>query len=191
MKSLLNVCGLCLFIFLQAVGQTQKAPAPPAPSKSVSTAGTAQRPDPYKNFRFRVEWNGRTVAGFSKMSSLETAKQTTAQEGRNTASKVPGRTKYDAITLERGVTHDSEFQQWADSAKTAPPANKLKNVVLDVFNEAGQKEVSYIVRRCWVSEFQALPNLDAGANAIAIQHLKLENEGWERQPTGTEKLKLR
>ncbi len=125
------------------------------------------------------------------MSSLQTEKQTTAQEGRNTGRKVPERTKYDAITLERGVTHDSEFQQWANSAKTAPPANKLKNVVLDVFNEAGQKEVSYLVHRCWVSEFQALPDLDAGANAVAIQHLKLENEGWERLGPGTERLKPR
>ncbi len=190
MKPLLSVCTLCLSVFLQAGGQTQKAPTPPAPSKSVSTAGTAQRFDPYKNFRFRMVWNGRTVAGFSKMSSPETAKRKT-QEGQDTARRVPGRSKYDAITLERGVTHDSEFEQWANSAKTGPPANKPKNVVLDVFNEAGQKEVSYLVRGCWVSEFQALPDLDAGAKAIAIQHLKLENEGWERQAAGTEKAKPR
>ena len=96
--------------------------------------------------------------------------------------------KYEAITLERGVTHDTEFEQWANkvwnfgSGLGAEVSLKdfRKDVIIDVYNEAGQLVLSYKVYRCWVSEYQALPDLDANANAVAIQHIKLENEGWER-----------
>ncbi len=65
-----------------------------------------------------------------------------------------------------------------------------KNIVVDVFNEAGQQAISYQVFRCWVSEYQALPELDAAGNAVMIQTIKLENEGWQRdasvkEPTET------
>ena len=105
-----------------------------------------------------------------------------------TGRKSPGRTKYEPITLERGVTHDTEFEKWANkvwnfgSGLGAEVSLKdfRKDIILDVYNEAGQLAVSYKVYRCWVSEYQALPDLDANANAVAIQTLKLENEGWER-----------
>lgn len=98
--------------------------------------------------------------------------------------KVPGRMKFDPITLERGITHDTEFEQWANSVATgAAPANFRKDIAIDLFNEAGKKVLSYKVFRCWVSEFQALPDLDANGSAIAIERIKLENEGWERDTT--------
>ena len=151
----------------------------------------ANRFDPYKNFKFRVKWDGRYVAGISKAGALKRSTEVVEhREGGDpsTSHKSPGRTKYEAITLERGVTHDLEFEAWANKVwnfqgglgAESSLADFRKDVIIDVFNEAGQKALSYKVYRCWVSEFQALPDLDANANAVAIQPLKLENEGWER-----------
>ncbi|WP_088240656.1 phage tail protein [Calothrix rhizosoleniae] len=156
-----------------------------------------QRFDPYKNFKFRVKWDGKYVAGISKFGALKrTTEVVTHREGGDpsTSRKSPGRTEYEAIMLERGVTHDLEFEKWASKVwnfKNAQAgAEQLtqevsledfrKNIIIDVFNEAGQKAISYKIYRCWVSEYQALPELDANANAVAIQQIKLENEGWER-----------
>jgi len=147
--------------------------------------------DPYKNFKFRVKWDGQYVAGLSKMSALKrTTEVVKHREGGDpsTSRKSPGRTEYDAVTLERGVTHDLTFEAWANKvwnfeggpgAETSL-ADFRKDIIVDVFNEAGQKVISYKIFRCWVSEYQALPGLDSNANAVAIQTLKLENEGWVR-----------
>jgi phage tail-like protein len=147
--------------------------------------------DPYKNFKFRVKWDGRYVAGVSKVSALKrTTEVVEHREGGDpsTSRKSPGRTKYEAITLERGVTHDVEFEQWANkvwnfaSGLGAEVSLKdfRKDILVEVYNEAGQLALSYKVFRCWVSEYQSLPDLDANANAVSIQHIKLENEGIER-----------
>lgn len=151
----------------------------------------AQRFDPYKNFKFRVRWDGRYVAGVSKVSALKRSTEVVEhREGGDpsTARKSPGRTKYEAITLERGVTHDTEFERWANRVWNfgaglgveAALSSFRKDLVIEVYNEAGQLVLAYKVFRAWVSEYQALPDLDANANAVAIQTLKLENEGWER-----------
>src|SRR6187399_1193851 len=147
--------------------------------------------DPYKNFKFRVKWDGRYVAGISKVSALKrTTEVVKHREGGDPSStrKSPGRTEFDAITLERGVTHDLEFEKWANKvwnfgaglgAETSLKDFR-KDLIIEIYNEAGQLALAYKVFRCWVSEFQATPELDANANAIAIQSLKLENEGWAR-----------
>ena len=151
----------------------------------------AQRFDPYKNFKFRVKWDGKYVAGISKCGSLKrTTEVVKHREGGDPSSsrKSPGRTEYEAITLERGVTHDKEFEQWANkvwnygSGLGAEVSLKdfRKDVIIELYNEAGQLVVAYKVYRCWVSDFQAQADLDANANAVLIQHIKLENEGWER-----------
>jgi phage tail-like protein len=164
-----------------------------------------QRFDPYKNFKFRVRWDGRYVAGVSKVSGLKrTTEVVKHREGGDpsTTRKSPGRTEYEAITLERGVTHDVDFEQWANKVwnfgaglgSEVSLKDFRKDVLIELYNEAGQKVLAYKVFRCWVSEYQALPDLDANANAVAIQTLKLENEGWERdlevaepsEPTFTE-----
>jgi phage tail-like protein len=150
-----------------------------------------QRFDPYKNFKFRIKWDGRYVAGISKVSALKRSTEVVEhREGGDpsTSRKSPGRTKYEAITLERGVTHDLEFERWANKVwnfgaglgAEVSLKDFRKDLILEVYNEAGQLVLAYKVFRAWVSEFQALPDLDANANAVAIQHLKLENEGWER-----------
>ena len=145
--------------------------------------------DPYKNFKFRVKWDGRYVAGISKVGALKrTTEVVEHREGGDPSSsrKSPGRTKYEPITLERGVTHDIAFEQWVNKVWNFQSNNEVslrdfrKDIIIEVYNEAGQLAVAYRVFRCWASEFQALPDLDANANAVAIQHIKLENEGWER-----------
>ena len=147
--------------------------------------------DPYKNFRFRVKWDGRYVAGVSKVSALKrTTEVVEHREGGDpsTSRKSPGRSKFEAVTLERGVTHDVEFEQWAakvwnfGAGLGAESSLKdfRKDILLEIYNEAGQLALAYKIYRCWVSEYQPLPDLDANANAVAIQHIKLENEGIER-----------
>jgi phage tail-like protein len=147
--------------------------------------------DPYKNFKFRVKWDGRYVAGVSKMTALKRTTEVVRHRhggDPSTSRKSPGRTEYEAITLERGVTQDLDFEQWAGKvwslgaglAAEVSLKDFRKDIIIEVYNEAGQKVLAYKVYRCWVSEFQALPDFDANANAVAIQHLKLENEGWER-----------
>ena len=149
------------------------------------------RYDPYKNFKFRVKWDSRYVAGVSKVSALKRSTDMVEhREGGDPSStrKSPARTKFDAITLDRGVTHDTEFEKWANKVwnfGSGLGAEVLlkdfrKDLIIEVYNEAGQLAIAYKVYRCWVSEYQALPDLDANAGAIAIQHIKLENEGWER-----------
>ena len=157
----------------------------------------AQRFDPYKNFKFRVKWDGKYVAGVSKVSALKrTTEVVKHREGGDPSSsrKSPGRTEFESITLERGVTHDKEFEQWANKVwnfgtqlgSEVSLKDFRKNLIIEVYNEAGQLAIAYNVFRCWVSEFQALPDLDANANAVAIQHLKLEHEGWVRDTSVAE-----
>ncbi|QBE66499.1 phage tail protein [Pseudoduganella lutea] len=154
-------------------------------------AVNTHRFDPYKNFKFRIKWDGRYVAGISKVGALKrTTEVVEHREGGDpsTSRKSPGRSKYEAITLERGVTHDLEFENWANKiwlggaglGAEVSLKDFRKDLILEVYNEAGQVVLAYKILRCWVSEFQAMPDLDANANAIAIQTLKLENEGWER-----------
>ena len=139
-----------------------------------------------------MKWDGRYVAGVCKVGALKrTTEVGRAPRGRRSLAprrKSPGRTKFEAITLERGVTHDTEFEKWANKVwnfgaglgAEVSLKDFRKDVIIEVYNEAGQLALAYKVFRCWVSEFQALPDLDANANAVAIQHIKLENEGWER-----------
>jgi phage tail-like protein len=151
----------------------------------------AERFDPYKNFKFRVKWDGRFVAGISKVGMLKRSTEVVKhRDGGDPSSsrKSPGRTEYDAITLERGVTHDVDFEQWANKVWNYGSGLGVevslkdfrKDVIIEMYNESGQLAIAYKVYRCWVSEFQSLPELDANANAVAIQQIKLENEGWER-----------
>jgi phage tail-like protein len=151
----------------------------------------ASRLDPYKNFKFRVKWDGRYVAGVSKVSVLKRTTEVVKHRSGGDASstnKSPGRNEYDPITLERGVTQDIEFEGWANkvwnygsqAGSEVSLADFRKDIIIELLNEAGQIVLVYNIYRCWVSEYQALPDLDANANAVTIAKLKLENEGWER-----------
>ncbi|HEX9373041.1 MAG TPA: phage tail protein [Roseiflexaceae bacterium] len=161
--------------------------------------------DPYKTFRFRIKWDGKYVAGVSKVSGLtRTTEVVKHREGGSPgiAYRSPGQTEYTAITLERGVTHDPEFENWAslvwnktnatgtfDAAKGTEVSlkNFRKDIIIELYNEADQKVLAYNVYRCWVSEYTALPDLDSNSgNTVAIQKIKLENEGWTRDASVAE-----
>ena len=155
------------------------------------------RLDPYKSLKFRVKWDGRYVAGVSKVSALKrTTDAIDYREGSDPSAlrKLPGLTKYEPITLERGVTHDTEFEKWANKVwnygaglgAEVSLKDFRKDITMDLFNEAGQKVLSYRVYRCWVSEYQALPELDANGDVVAIEKITLQNEGWERDYEVTE-----
>lgn len=149
----------------------------------------AHRYDPYKNFKFRVLWDGRTVLGVSKVSALKrTTEVVKHRDGGDNSSdhKSPGRTSYEAVTMERGITHDAEFEKWANIVHawagdpTMDLANYKKELTLEVLNERGHVAKRYFLHGCWISEFTAMPDLDANANAVAIENIKVELEGWER-----------
>jgi phage tail-like protein len=157
----------------------------------------ATRFDPYKAFKFRIKWDGKYVAGVSKIGGLKrTNEPVKHREGGDpsTDRKSPGKNTYEAITIERGITHDLEFEKWAEKVWTIGAGfgaeislkDFRKDLIIEVYNEAGQVVLAYKVYRCWVSEYQALPDLDANQNAIAIEHIKLENEGWERDKSVVE-----
>ena len=150
-----------------------------------------ERFDPYKNFKFRIKWDGKYVAGVSKISALKrTTEVVEHREGGDpsTSRKSPGRTRYEPITLERGKTHDLEFEKWAKKVwsyreslgSEASLKDFRKDVIIEIYNEAGQLVIAYKVYRCWISEYQALPDLEANSSTILIEYIKLENEGWER-----------
>lgn len=152
---------------------------------------SAHAPDPYRNFSFRVKWDGRYVAGVTRMGALKRTTEVVELRDGGDPSRVrtlPGKTSYEPITLERGVTHDAEFEQWARAVPTVGSGSSAqgsvrdfrKDVTIEIYNEAGQLARAYRVLRCWVSQFQALPELDADANVVAIETIRLEHEGWER-----------
>ena len=151
--------------------------------------------DPYKNFKFRVKWDGRYVAGISKVTSLKrTTELVTHREGGDPSTNriSPGRSKFEPITLERGVTHDPEFEAWAnmvyntDGDAAVSLKNFRKDIIIELHNLQGQVVKAYKIYRCWVSEYQALPDLDSNANVVAIERIILQNEGWERDTSVTE-----
>jgi len=157
------------------------------------------RYDPYKNYRFKVKWDNNYIAGVSKVSVLKRSTEVVKHRAGGDPSVIrlsPGQTSYEAITLEEGVTHDIAFEQWANkvwdyknSTGTNPDVSLKdfrKDIVIELYNESGQKVMAYNIYRCWVSEFQAMPELDGSGNAVAIRTLKLENEGWDRDTSVAE-----
>ena len=156
----------------------------------------AHRHDPYRTFKFQELIGGQPVAGLKKMGALK--KTTEAVDWRTGGDpthvrKLPGGTKYEAITLEQGLTHDPVFEEWANLVNNIDGDSAMslvgfrKDVVINVLNLQGQVAISYQVKRAWVSEYQALPDFDAGTtNTVGIQTIKLEHEGWDRDEAVTE-----
>jgi phage tail-like protein len=160
----------------------------------------AHRYDPYKTYKFQVAWEGKVVLGVNKVGALKwAATPVTYRSGGDDSweSKSPGQIKYDAITLERGITHDPAFSAWASQVHAYASGDRgkamkdyKKELELTVMNEAGQPAIRYFLHRCWVSEFTTLPQLDATANSVAVESIKIELEGWEpdtglKEPTET------
>lgn len=150
-----------------------------------------KRFDPYKTFKFRIKWDGKYVAGVSKVTALKkTTEVVEFRQGGDSSvvHKLPGKTKYEAITIEAGLTHDPTFEEWANLVNNIQGDKAMslkdfrKEIEIEVLNEQGNIAMKYNVHRCWVSEYQSLPDLDANANAVALVHVKIENEGWEKDP---------
>ena len=153
------------------------------------------RQDPYKNFKFKVRWDGQYIAGITKVSPLirTTAAVITRSGGDASKDHVsPGSTSYPPIILERGITHDTSFEQWANLTHNnqGDAAMSLKDyrkdMSIELFNLQGEIVMSFMVYRCWVSEYQALPDLDANANCVAIERIVIQHEGWERDTSVSE-----
>ena len=156
-----------------------------------------QRIDPYKNFKFRLKSSGQYVAGVSKVSALKRTSEVVAHRPGGAAPSATAsleRTSFEPITLEQGVTESREFHEWASLARNfkagfgsdASRAGVRKDLYLELHNAAGQVVLAYRIYRCWVSEYQAMPELDATAHSIVFAHLKLEHEGWEQDASVTE-----
>jgi len=149
----------------------------------------ATRFDPYKNYKFRLKWDGRYIAGVSKISPLKKATEAVPfrSGGDNSVQYLsPSTWKFDPITIERGVTHDVDFEAWANQVNTMTGdagialAGFRRDITLELHNEAGQIAKAYSIFRCWVSEYTALPELDPNAHVVAIEKIVLQNEGWTR-----------
>ena len=161
------------------------------PQFSVNT----HRLDPYKNFKFRVLWETTPVAGLSKMSAIKRSTEVIEWReagGPSIVRKLPGRTKFEPVTLESGLSHDTKLIAWADQVNNplGDAAMSLKNyrkdVTVEVHNMQGTPVMAFTLLRAWVAEFQALPEMDANANAVAIQTLKFEYEGFKVEATPAE-----
>ncbi len=147
--------------------------------------------DPYRNFRFRVFFDGSPVAGLKKMSALtKTTEPIDWREAgdNNTTRKLPGVTKYEPVTLEAGVTTSTEFEEWADAVNKYGADNLMsseefrRDIRLEVYDMENNKVLTYAVYESWVSKYTALPDLDASSNEVAIQTIEIQNEGWQRIP---------
>ncbi len=149
----------------------------------------AHRYDPYKNYKFRIVMDEKPVLGVQKVGALKRTTEVVKyrEGGENSVEhKSPGRTAYEGISLERGITHDREFEKWAnmvhpyDGDESMDLVNYKKDLILEVMNEKGHVAFRYFLEDCWVSEYTAMPDMDASANAVAIETMKLEMEGWKR-----------
>ncbi|TVS00163.1 MAG: phage tail protein [Rhodospirillales bacterium] len=147
--------------------------------------------DPYKAFKFRVKWEGRYVAGVSKVSALKQSTEPIKhREGGDPSTQriMPGVRSFEPITLERGVTHDTEFEDWSrlvystEGDASISLKNFRRDIIIELLNEAGQIAKVYNVFQCWVSEYTALPELDANGTSVAIESMVLQNTGWVRDP---------
>ncbi len=157
-----------------------------APMFSVNS----HRHDPYRTFKFQILIDGQPVAGLKKMGALK--KKTESVKWRSAGDpsherQLPGGTSYEPITLEQGLSHDPVFENWANLVNSIQGdggmslKNFRKDIVINVLNLQGQVAITYKIYRAWVSEYQALPEFDAGTmNAVGIQTITLQHEGWER-----------
>jgi phage tail-like protein len=153
--------------------------------------------DPYKNFKFRLKWDGKYVVGVSVAAGLERKTEVVEhREGGDPSAslKSPGRTQFEPIVLERGLTHDTVFEDWANQVWKSGAAlgsesmlNEFrKDIYLELYNEAGQLVRAYKIYRCWPSEYQAVSKFDANCTSVMIERITLQNEGWDRDASVTE-----
>ncbi|MFK7849194.1 MAG: phage tail protein [Rhodothermales bacterium] len=156
------------------------------------------RVDPYKQFKFRVKWDGRYIPGVTSVSGLH--RETEVIEHReggdsNSIRKSPGPTNYSSIVLTRGRTHDTSFEEWADLVLrfSGGFGNEMslkdfrKDITIELYNEAGQLVMAFNVFRSWPSEYEAFDHFSSRERGdVVIETLVLETEGWTRDVAVTE-----
>jgi phage tail-like protein len=154
-----------------------------------SFRGNTHRLDPYKNFKLRVTWDGSSVPGVDRASPLGwQADVTEYRDGADpdTVHHLPGRIHYEAIALEREVTRDTAFEQWADQVRRLSPgagqtgASYRKNIRVEVLDAAGRVVLAYDAYQCWPSGYRVLAGLDAAGRGRVTEELTLSCEGWQR-----------
>lgn len=147
--------------------------------------------DPYKGFKFRVKWDNQYIEGISKVSGLIRSTEVVEHREGGDPSMVrrsPGQTRYEPIVLERGRTHDTAFEQWANKVwnlgaglgSEVSLKDFRKDIIIELYNEAGQLVMAFMVYRCWPSSYTALSDLEANDTLVAVESLTLQHEGWER-----------
>lgn len=150
--------------------------------------------DPYKNFKFRLKWDGKYVSGVAKVNGLhrDTTVTTIREGATGRITKTPGTTTYQPIVIERGRTHDTAFEEWANkiynlsSSGGSPAANFRKDMMVELYNEAGQMVMAWRVKNCWPSKYSPLKEFNANRTEVAVESMTLEHDGWERDTAVTE-----
>jgi phage tail-like protein len=151
--------------------------------------------DPYRTFKFGVRFGDTTVAGMTKVSALSrTVTPNELKEGGDLLAprQNPGAVHYEEVVLERGLTLDSSFEDWANAVlklqqDPGSVSGFKRTVFIDVYDMAGnplKREskpiTTYKLNRAWITKYTALPALDAGTDGVGIQSITLHHEGWER-----------
>jgi phage tail-like protein len=153
------------------------------------------RVDPYQTFKFRVKWENHYIPGILRVSPLRRVTEPVVHRSGGDPSHshiAPGITTFEPIVIERGLTHDTSFEQWANLVfnlqgdASMSLKNFRKDIVIELLNHQGKVVMAYHVYRCWVAEYQALSALEAAAPCLAIERLVLQHEGWERDTSVTE-----
>lgn len=145
----------------------------------------ATRNDPLRNFRFKIEIDGITQAGFSEAVLAETTLDVIDyREGTHPThvQKLNGLRKNGNITLKWGMVVGSsalDLFKWFDDVGNGQIKNLRKKVTIHVFNEAGEPAARFVASECWPMKYDP-PDLNAKGNDVTIELLELANEGVER-----------
>lgn len=144
---------------------------------------TADRKDPYRGFKFRVEIGGIQRAGFRECSGLDAATDATDyREGDDktvTIRKLPGLKKYSNITLKRGITDDMDLWKWRKQVMDGKIKDARKNGAIILMDDEGNDKSRWEFVECWPTKWTG-PGFNATANEVAIDTLELVHEGLDR-----------
>jgi len=143
------------------------------------------RNDPLRNFRYRLEIDSITQAGFSDVAIAETTIDAVEyREGTDPPHmrKLSGLTKYGNITLKWGLTVGGtalDLFKWHADVSAGQVKDKRKKVVIVIQDEAGIDAARFVVSEAWPIKYDP-SDLSGKGNEVFIELLELANEGIER-----------
>lgn len=143
---------------------------------------TGQRRDPYKNYRFLVEIEGLTHAGFRNAAIPETDQDVIEYREGNEATtprKLPGLTRYGTVTLQWGVTDSVELYNWRKAVEDGRVAESRKNMSIIVLDDLGNPAARWEFTAAWPKRYEA-PEVHAMGESVAIETLQIVHEGMVR-----------